>query len=99
MSGVNQVTQGAIPAMIAAIGRQEMNFDPVLQIFGIKAIGTPAPGSTTGLRYRVSLTDGRDRTIGIISSGLANLIQDSSIVENSIVRLKQFTVNQNQGTA
>ena len=94
-----QVTTGAVPVMTSSTGRGDMTFDPVLQIHNIKAIGQPVPGSTSGLRYRVSLTDGQHSTIGIISSGLAGLIQDSHIVEHSIVRLKQFTVNQNQGTS
>lgn len=94
-----QITTGAVPVMTTSTGRTDMSFDPVLQILNIKAIGQPVPGSTSGLRYRVSLTDGLQTAIGIISSGLAGLIQDSQIVEHSIVRLKQFTVNQNQGTA
>ena len=96
---VNQITVGVIPQMTSSVGRTDMTFDPVLQISNIKAIGTPVAGNSASLRYRVTLTDGHQQAIGIISSGLANLIQESAIVENSIVRLKQFTVNQNQGTA
>ena len=90
-----QITEGSIKTCVSGQARTnaDLGFDPVLQVRDFKLIG----GGQTGVRYRVSLTDGVDTAMGIITSGVAHLVQENAIVENSIIRVTSFNMNDMNG--
>ena len=90
-----QISTGAIKIINSggAGSKDDLGYEPVLQVKDFKLIG----GGQGGSRYRVSLTDGADAIMGIITTGMAHFVQDNLIVENSIIRVTQFSMSNQQG--
>lgn len=95
MSGLGFITQGVIAKINGGISNvQDLGgMHPIVQISDFKAVGSAG----INMRYRVSMTDGTDSIVALISSQLIGMIQNQEIIEHSIIKINEFSVNVNNG--
>ena len=83
------ITKGSLRKINQGASAESFDRPPVVQIMEIKAMGS----SGGPVRYRAIFNDGDDVVIGILTSALGELVQNSDILENSVVQITNFNVN------
>ena len=84
------ITKGSLRKINQGASAESFDRPPVVQIMEIKAMSSASGGP---VRYRAIFNDGDDVVIGILTSALGELVQNSDILENSVVQITNFNVN------
>ena len=62
----------------------------IVQVASLKALTSTDGGLP---RYRVVFSDGDSNIVGIITTDSASLFANQEVIQNSLVRISEFTVN------
>ena len=90
-------TPNAVQTLISSNAASDKNVTPQMQVINIKQVGST--GSASPPRYRVILNDGEHYVQGMLATQINHLIEDNTIRENSIIKVKEFIMNVVQGKA
>lgn len=90
------LTPHAVQAIITDDSKAaDPRFTPLLQVINIKQI--PGSDATTGVRYRLILSDGTHFVNGMMASQMSALVASGELQLNGILQLKSFMRNLIQG--
>mmetsp|Transcript_49111 Transcript_49111/g.59510 ORF Transcript_49111/g.59510 Transcript_49111/m.59510 type:complete len:657 (+) Transcript_49111:146-2116(+) len=82
------LTPGAVRDLVN--GAASGGFTPTLQVINVKQY---AAGVNSTERFRLILSDGTHYVQAMLATQINNLVHDGSIVENSIITVKEFLTN------
>jgi len=84
----NQLSRGAL----AKITKGDLVSNPILQVTSIKSLATESSNPQSGkVKFKVTLTDGIDSSIGMVATQLCELIINKTIRENTLIQLIGYT--------
>jgi hypothetical protein len=90
------LTPHAVHAIITDDSKAaDPRFTPLLQVINIKQI--PGSDATTGVRYRLILSDGTHFVNGMMASQMSALVASGELQLNGVLQLKSFMRNLIQG--
>merc|ERR1712032_1654700 len=89
MSNMENLTQGAVETLKQMDKDVDTSYTPIMQVINVRQVS----GTIGKERYRITLSDGTDFVQGMLATKLIHLVKENKIMENTVLKVREFLIN------